>query len=157
MKALPVDKFPLNSKLRSAKADVMSERVFRFFIYTLASLLEFWVLKQGNLLDVRLLGDQENPQYFTNYPCQKLPKYIDDLYIMKFAYHFFELLNASLLHRHRRDFSEFLLHHIITLVLVSSSYYLNLIPIGAAIMLTMDFSDIFVALFKINVDVNEKA
>ena len=67
------------------------------------------------------------------------------------------MTNATLFHRNRRDFSEFLLHHIITLVLVVYTYMGNCIPVGAGIMLTTDISDIFVALFKISVDVNEIA
>jgi acyl-CoA-dependent ceramide synthase len=57
---------------------------------------------------------------------------------------------------HRRDFSEFLLHHIITIVLIGASYYSNYIPVGAVIMLVMDFSDIFVAIFKMTIDVNDR-
>lgn len=60
-----------------------------------------------------------------------------------------------LFHRDRRDFSEFLLHHILTIALVLFSYSVNFLPVGAIIMLLMDFSDIFVAVFKMAVDVNE--
>ena len=65
-------------------------------------------------------------------------------------------MNSILNHRNRRDFSEFLLHHVMTMVLISYSYFTNFLPVGAAIMLVMDFSDIFVALFKMVVDVKEK-
>lgn len=155
MKALPIDKFPLDTKIRSTKAEIMSERMFRFFVYLTTSGLIFWILKQGNFLGPQLLGSIAEPQYFINYPCQPLPKYLDDFYIIKFAYHFFEMAHAFLFHRNRRDFSEFLLHHIMTMVLIGYSYYSNFIPIGSVIMLVMDFSDIFVALFKISIDVNE--
>ena len=66
------------------------------------------------------------------------------------------MLNASLFHRDRRDFSEFLLHHIVTIVLVGYSYCTNVIPIGSSIMLIMDASDVLVAVFKLTVDVYEK-
>ena len=58
-------------------------------------------------------------------------------------------------HRNRRDFSEFLLHHIVTIALVLVSYCTNFLPIGTVVMFVMDFSDIFIALFKMCVDVNE--
>ena len=80
---------------------------------------------------------------------------MDDFYIIKFAYHCFEFFNASLFHRTRRDFSEFLLHHIMTMVLISYSYYSNFLPIGMVIMFIMDFSDIFIATFKLVVDISE--
>lgn len=76
---------------------------------------------------------------------------------MKFAYHFFEMVHSSIYHRQRRDYSEFLFHHIITMVLISFSYTTNVIPFGSLVMFVMDFSDIFVALFKIFVDINEIA
>jgi very-long-chain ceramide synthase len=61
-----------------------------------------------------------------------------------------------LFHRDRRDFSEFLLHHILTIVLVGYSYGTNVIPIGGSVMLIMDASDALVAIFKLTVDVYEK-
>ena len=81
---------------------------------------------------------------------------MDDFYIIKFAYHIFECLNAGLFHRDRKDFSEFLLHHILTIVMVGYSYITNVIPIGGGVMLVMDASDIFTALFKLTVDVSDK-
>lgn len=101
------------------------------------------------------MGTEDEPNYFQNYPCQPLPVYMDDFYVMKFAYHFFEFIVAVSFHRSRRDFSEFLLHHIMTMVLISYSYYTNYMPIGMVIMFTMDFSDIFIATFKLAVDINE--
>ena len=47
------------------------------------------------------------------------------------------------------------LHHITTLVLVLFSYSVNFLTVGAVIMLIMDFSDIFVAVFKMAVDVQD--
>lgn len=39
--------------------------------------------------------------------------------------------------------------------MVSYSYITNVIPIGGPIMLVMDASDIFVALFKLTIDVSD--
>jgi len=60
-----------------------------------------------------------------------------------------------LFHRDRRDFSEMFLHHIVTIVLILFSYTVNFLPVGSVIMLIMDFSDIFVAVFKMAVDVQD--
>jgi very-long-chain ceramide synthase len=151
-RALPVSKFPKGSKERRVKVQMMAERMYRLFLYLAFTLLGLWILKQGNFLHRYLLGSESNPQYFTNYPCQVLPRYLDDFYVIKFSYHIFEIINASLFHRDRRDFSEFLLHHIVTIVLVGYSYGTNVIPIGGAIMLVMDASDVLVAVFKLTVD-----
>ena len=44
MSSLP-DKFPKGSKLREEKADMMAERVYKFFIYSVTSGGLFFVLK----------------------------------------------------------------------------------------------------------------
>lgn len=85
-----------------------------------------------------------------------MPNYLDDFYIIKFSYHFFECLLATLFHRKRYDFSENFIHHILTIVLICYSYCTNVIPIGAVIMLIMDSSDIFVSFFKLTVDVSPR-
>lgn len=80
---------------------------------------------------------------------------MDDFYIIKFAYHFYECIVVTLFHRDRHDLAEHVLHHIFTIVLVGYSYVTNVIPIGGVVMLIMDWSDIFVAMFKLTVDVTE--
>ena len=80
---------------------------------------------------------------------------MDDFYVIKFAYHSFEFFNVLLFQRTRRDFSEFLLHHIMTMVLVSYTYFSNFLPFGMVVMLIMDFSNIFISTFKMVVDITE--
>jgi len=52
-------------------------------------------------------------------------------------------------HRHRRDFSEFMLHHLVTIGLILFSYSLNFLECGAIIMIICDTTDIFVSLLKL--------
>lgn len=94
-------------------------------------------------------GNGEHPLYFENYPCNKLPSILDDLYIIKFTFHFYELPYSLMYHRNRRDFSEFMLHHLVTIGLIVFSYSMNFIEVGIIIMLICDTTDIFVGLFKI--------
>ena len=76
--------------------------------------------------------------------------------MIKFAYHLYECIVATLFHRERRDFSEHFFHHIVTIVLVSYSYFTNVMPIGMIVMLVTDSSDIFVSIFKLTVDVSKR-
>ena len=80
---------------------------------------------------------------------------MDDLYVIKLAYHSYEAVLTLAFHRGRRDFAEFLFHHILTIALVLYSYSSNFMPVGSVVMIVMDFTDIFVAMFKMAVDVNE--
>lgn len=57
--------------------------------------------------------------------------------------------------RDRRDFPEYILHHLLTLVLVIFSYSLNFLTIGAVIMFITDVTDCIVSLFKITADVTK--
>ena len=45
MRILPVDKFPIGTKTRDIKAKLMAERMFRFIVYSVFSLMNFWILK----------------------------------------------------------------------------------------------------------------
>lgn len=83
--------------------------------------------------------------------------YLDDFYVVKLTYHTHELFYTLLFHRARIDFPEYILHHLVTLALISSSYSLNYIPIGAITLLIHDLSDAFVSLFKLCSDVTPKS
>jgi signal transduction histidine kinase len=63
------------------------------------------------------------------------------------------MIYTLIYHRERRDFSEFMLHHILTCALISYSYTFNFLPYGAIIMLIHDASDIFVSAFRACLDV----
>eukprot|EP00347_Sterkiella_histriomuscorum_P009355 403341532 len=152
LSSLP-DKFPRGSKIRIEKAEMMSERVYKFFIYAATTGCLFFVLKQSNFLHTYLWGDQADPQYFANYPCQKIPKYLDDIYVIKLAYHTYELVYTLLFQYDRRDFPEYILHHIVTMSLILFSYSVNFLPIGGVIMIIHDLPDCLVCIYKITADV----
>ena len=113
----------------------------------------FWNLKNSKFLHKQLTGDSERPEYWENYPCTPLPKHLDDLYIIKMAYHFHELAYTLLFHLYKRDFSEFMLHHIVTLILILFSYNVNYLAFGSVIMLIHDANDIFLYIFKLVVEI----
>jgi hypothetical protein len=152
-RVVPTKKFPIGSKERRVKVNMMAERTFRLFVYSAFTGVGFWQMRQSGFLHTLLGGTTWEPKYYVNYPCQKLPPYQEEFYIVKLAYHVYELLNVAIYLRHRRDFTEITLHHVMTCVLVGYSYSTGLIPIGAAIMLIMDCSDIFISCFKMTVDV----
>lgn len=113
----------------------------------------FWILRNEPWLHVYLGGSTYTPSYFENYPCQSVPKYLDEFYLLKLAYHFYEFVATLLLHFKRKDFPEYILHHFVTLVLISFAYCFNYYAIGAITMLAHDFSDIFVSICKLCIDV----
>jgi hypothetical protein len=55
------------------------------------------------------------------------------------------------------DFPEYFLHHFLTLTLVGVSYSLNELPVGAAVMLLHDVTDLGMSICKITVDITPTA
>ena len=134
----------------------MSERVYKLLISLVTSLVLLLILKNSDYLHVYLTGKSENPLYFKYYPCPNVPKFLDDFYVVRISYHGYELLYSLAHHRHRKDFAEYILHHLVTLSLVLFSYSLNQLTLGSVIMLIHDLSDVFVSLFKLVCDVTSK-
>lgn len=67
------------------------------------------------------------------------------------GYHLYSLI-AHVTGPIRKDFMEFLLHHLITILLIFTGYFLNFIPISGMISMIHDISDIFIYLSKTFVD-----
>ncbi len=101
-----------------------------------------------------MLGSTYEPQYFKNYPCIEVPRYLDDFMIIKMSYYFYETAHLVLFNRDRHDFTEMMVHHIVSVALISITYSMNILPV-APVMLVTDCTDIFVALFKLTIDVND--
>ncbi len=135
---------------------MLGERVYRFLGYATRTPILYMIMKQSNFLDVALGGTNPRPLYFENYPCQPLPPYLDEFYIFKISFHLYELFHTLLLDRQRDDFPEYVLHHMMTWALIHFSYATNIIPVGAAIMLIHDASDIPVTVLKLVVDITNK-
>lgn len=69
MSYLPEKNFPIGSKIRYSKAEMLAERVYKLIIHTSTTIATFTVLKNSVYLHKNLLGDQDQPFFFANYPC----------------------------------------------------------------------------------------
>ena len=90
MISLPQKNFPIGSKIRKEKAEMLAERVYKLIIHTATTGANFFILKNSTFLKRNLLGDHDEVFLFKDFPCQKLPNYLDDLYVIKLSYHFYE-------------------------------------------------------------------
>jgi len=87
--------------------------------------------------------------YQKDYPYWRITGFMKTFYLLQFAYWLQQFLILILgLEKPRKDFKELVIHHIVTLWLVGWSYLINFSPIGNAVFITMDVSDIFLALSK---------
>ncbi len=134
---------------------MLGERIYKLMINLFCVLSIFLIMRREDcdFMDIRVGGRTERPLYFKNYPCQKLPAYLDEFYLFKLAYHLYELGYTMLKQRQRPDFPEYMLHHFMTWALIFFSYSVNMIPIGAAVMILHDVTDLTVTIFKLTIDV----
>lgn len=134
---------------------MLGERIFKVLVnlFCLFCLYGIMGREDCEFLDKRVGGPVERPVYYFNYPCQKLPNYLDSFYLFKIAYHLYELAYTIIVQRKRPDFPEYALHHLMTWSLVFFSYSLNYLPHGAAVMLAHDLTDFTVTIFKLTVDI----
>ncbi|ELU45370.1 TLC domain-containing protein [Rhizoctonia solani AG-1 IA] len=86
----------------------------------------------------------------TEYPHWRMTPLLKTYYLLQASYWTQQLLVLVLgLEKPRKDYLELVIHHLVTIYLISSSYIVNLTWIGNAVFITMDVSDVFLALSKI--------
>ncbi|KAG8734160.1 hypothetical protein FRC10_011927 [Ceratobasidium sp. 414] len=88
--------------------------------------------------------------FWLEYPQWRMTGLMKSYYLLQGAYWAQQLLVMALgLEKPRKDFVELVIHHLVTIYLISVSYVVNLTWIGNAVFITMDVSDMFFALSKI--------
>ena len=78
---------------------------------------------------------------------------MDSFYIFKMSYHCYELISTIMFDMKRADFPEYMLHHFLTFTLILFSYVVNYLPVGAAVMILHDVTDLTTTIFKLFCDV----
>ncbi|KAF9204213.1 sphingosine N-acyltransferase lag1 [Haplosporangium sp. Z 27] len=103
-------------------------------------------VREGKLLR---FAEQDTTFYWRDYPKIQLDATMKWYYLIQLAFWIQQLALAILgIEKRRKDFLEFMIHHIITCLLVGFSYGLNCTSVGHAIFCAMDFSDIVLAACK---------
>lgn len=88
-------------------------------------------------------------QFWVEYPHKTHIAMFKCYYLGELAYWTQQAFILALrLEKPRKDFKELVLHHIVTLLLITLSYVFHFTWIGLAVFITMDISDIFLALSK---------
>ncbi|BGP57504.1 hypothetical protein JCM8202_002222 [Rhodotorula sphaerocarpa] len=87
--------------------------------------------------------------FWLKYPHWRMDGALKSYYLLQFSYWLQQMIVLVLrLEKPRSDFTELVIHHIVTLWLVGWSYLLNFTMIGTAIFVSMDIPDIFLAFSK---------
>ncbi|KAI5452830.1 sphingosine N-acyltransferase lag1 [Naganishia albida] len=87
--------------------------------------------------------------FWTTFPVLEMPALLKAYYLLQFSYWLQQtIILAARVEKPRKDFKELVAHHVVTLWLIGWSYCLTLTYIGVGVFVTMDVSDIFLALAK---------
>ena len=81
--------------------------------------------------------------------------YLKEYFMMQLGYHFHSLI-IQVTGKIRSDFMEMLLHHSLTVMLVSLAYLMNYLPISLLILYCHDISDAFICFTRVFVDTSCK-
>ncbi|CEL63838.1 hypothetical protein RSOLAG1IB_05602 [Rhizoctonia solani AG-1 IB] len=138
---------PLAMKLgvhKEAKLDRFAEQGYAVLYFGIFGSLGLYVMSQMPTWWFR------TEHFWLEYPHWRMTPLMKSYYLLQASYWTQQLLVLVLgLEKPRKDYLELVIHHIVTIYLISSSYVVNLTWIGNAVFITMDVSDVFLALSKI--------
>lgn len=121
----------------------MMEQMFSIFYYGFSSPFGVYVMYHSDLWYFRT-----NTMYNT-YPDILIPKLFKAFYLIQAAFWAQQAFVLVLqLEKPRKDHKELCFHHVVTLLLIWSSYVFHFHKMGLAVYITMDVSDFFLALSK---------
>jgi len=137
---------PLAIKLgiqREGKLDRFGEQGYAFIYFSFFGLTGVYVMRK-----LPTWWFKTDP-IFLEYPQWRLQPELKLYYLLQLSYWIQQLAVLILrLEKPRKDFQELVYHHLITLWLIGWSYLINFTYIGNLVFVTMDVSDIFLALAK---------
>lgn len=95
-----------------------------------------------------MFGTGDSLMMFGDYPYTPMPAMLKPYYLLSLSY-YVEDLASHLVLPPSSDYWEMALHHVITLILVSTSYMNSLWNIGIFVLVQMDVADFFIGLIRI--------
>ncbi|CCA67019.1 related to longevity-assurance protein LAG1 [Serendipita indica DSM 11827] len=130
---------------KEAKLDRFAEQGYAVFYFSISTSLGIYTMY--NYMPTWFYRTE---YFWINYPHWQMPGTLKVYYLLQTAYWTQQFLVLVLkLEKPRSDYAELVAHHVVTLWLIFWSYLVNLTYIGNAVYMTMDVSDVFLALSKI--------
>jgi len=133
-----------------------SRGVFKVYYFTFNFLFGYiFVLRDTKFCPPLMFGDGELMTVFSDWPFTEMPKYLKFYYMWSLSYYLEDLV-FHLFQSPNSDYFEMILHHIITAMLIFSSYFNGFWNIGIFVLMQMDAADIFVGWIRIILDYANK-
>jgi hypothetical protein len=143
---------------RVDRAEKMAKNVFKATYFAVAAVAAYLLSKDSFYLPSSLGGKGDVEKTFEGLPYYDQSSFVHlrEYFMVQLGYHFSALV-LLFIGKMRSDFMEMLLHHSITVFLLSLSYLMNYWPISLMILYVHDISDVFVCLTRVFVDTSQAA
>eukprot|EP00345_Euplotes_harpa_P018660 CAMPEP_0168340848 /NCGR_PEP_ID=MMETSP0213-20121227/14311_1 /TAXON_ID=151035 /ORGANISM="Euplotes harpa, Strain FSP1.4" /LENGTH=262 /DNA_ID=CAMNT_0008347169 /DNA_START=121 /DNA_END=909 /DNA_ORIENTATION=- len=129
-----------------------SKGLFKIIYFTFMFLFGWlMVLRDTSFCPPIMWGDGELMTVFSDWPYTVMPKYLKFYYIASLSYYLEDLI-FHLFQSPNSDYFEMILHHVVTAMLIFSSYFNGFWNIGMFVLMQMDVADIFIGLIRLVID-----
>ena len=114
------------------------------FLFTCTVIWGTWVQRQTDFCPWYLFGRGEIENMYKNHPLNEFPDSMKYYFLCTLGYYISKSFEDLLMREKRNDIVEMLLHHILTIELYVGSYMCNYMAVGSLIILSLDWTQIFV-------------
>lgn len=129
--------------LQKSKVQRFMEQGYTIMYFTCSASYGIWVMSHTPMWYFN------TTEFYASYPHKYHLANFKVYYLCQFAYWLQQFIVLALqLEKPRKDFPELVVHHIVTLLLIGLSYRFHFTYIGLAVFITMDSSDVWLALSK---------
>lgn len=129
--------------LHKGKSQRFMEQGYTIMYFTCSASYGIWVMSHTRMWYFN------TTEFYADYPHKDHLANFKVYYLCQFAYWLQQFIVLALqLEKPRKDFPELVVHHIVTLLLIGLSYRFHFTHIGLAVFITMDSSDVWLALSK---------
>ncbi|CAG9330162.1 unnamed protein product [Blepharisma stoltei] len=144
-------------KERTTRAEKLVESLFKALYFTFSVVFGYWVAKDSYFLSWKLGGKGDVNLMWTDFPFQSTETfpYIREYLMIQLGYHTQSFI-VHILSKPRNDFMEMLLHHSLTICLLTSGYLMNYVVMSHLVLFVHDIPDLFVYLTRIFMDTKHK-
>ncbi|KAL9684263.1 hypothetical protein QQ045_021698 [Rhodiola kirilowii] len=92
---------------------------------------------------------RDTKEYFLGWPNQELTLPLKLFYMCQCGFYIYSIAALLTWETRRKDFSVMMSHHVVTVILISYSYYLGFFRIGSIVLALHDASDVFLETAKL--------
>ena len=146
-----------DGKAREEKATKITANLFKMIFFGALQVYAYkCVMPELPYNPPELGGNRKWEFAFKGFPYPDVSPSLRRFYMIDFAYHMESWLHL-LVSKPRNDFAEMFLHHLVTAILILTSYMTNTIVQGVSCMFVLDHADFWIGMIRVVMDVSGPA